>query len=148
MKNRRVLWIDDDGFAQETRAGDFSIVTAANCKAAFSLLEDGGYDPDLVIVDAVLPQRGWPDSRFIREPGIAFVEYVRRKYGTKVPCAVYSIAVSSERRDAALRAGAQIVRGKTELGLLGVIQELDRYRPGTAVETKSDVSMPGEARDS
>ena len=130
----RVLWVDDDSPPTPKSIEGFEIRTAPTCKAAFAMLSSGEFDPSYVVVDAVLPQQGWPNEAFLREPGIEFIRYLKNDYEKDVRSALYTIVLGKRRAESAKAAGADFAMCKEEGSLMDVIQKLSKIEPGTQTE--------------
>ncbi len=122
-----ILWVDDDSPPNPKSLGNIRVASVQTCAQAERWLSSSEILPDWILVDPIIPQDGWGEG-LIPIPGLAYVSHLHERYGDKVGLAVYGLALTERKREAALRAGASAVFEKTKYSLIDVIQSLKTLR--------------------
>lgn len=129
-----VLWLDDDCTMPSLKFPQADVRTVTTCKRAAAALEEGGRNPDWIVVDLIVPQEGWGKG-ILRHPGVQFLEHVKTEYPDVRLCA-YAGFIDSHKDNAAREAGALVVHDKTEVSFADLLKILynQSANPATAKE--------------
>lgn len=124
MKNSlNVLWVDDDSPKKVEGFEGVNIVTAQSCGEAERILKEGSFIPQWAVVDLIVPQGEWGESARII-PGLNYVNHLKNKYGDSLNILVFSIVITSDLRQKAIKAGAKDAYAKTSHSWAQIIRDL------------------------
>jgi hypothetical protein len=133
-----ILWVDDDSPKKPESIEGVNVVSAQSLKEANDLLESGKVRPSWIVVDLIVPQRGWGKSLF-SVPGVDFLKYLKKlrdddklkdAYGKDVGLVAYGVALTDKKREDAKSAGARSVYEKMSTSWIDVITDLKQLGAG------------------